>query len=122
IQLGRTAGAQLVFLIHDAVVDSGSRGGASTIVGGFRQIAVLLDALRGLGSSRVLDEVLTLVMDAAIEVTGAERGFVMLANERGALELRLARMQGRVSLSGARFDTSREIAERGGPNWRGMVV
>ena len=122
IQVGRAAGAQLVFLIHDKTTDTGSRSGASGIVGGFRQIATLLDALRGLGSSRVLDEVLTLVMDAAIDVTGAERGFVMLANERGELELKLARMQGRVSLSGTRFDTSRKIPEQVFATGREMVV
>src|SRR5712691_4714300 len=122
IQVGRAAGAQLVFLIHDKTTDTGSRTGASGIVGGFRQIATLLDALRGLGSSRVLDEVLTLVMDAAIDVTGAERGFVMLANERGELELKLARMQGRVSLSGTRFDTSRKIPEQVFATGREMVV
>ena len=43
----------------------------------------LLEGLRALGSGRVLDEVLALVLDSAIEVTGAERGFIMLAN-RGA--------------------------------------
>jgi serine phosphatase RsbU (regulator of sigma subunit) len=122
IQVGRTAGAQLVFLTHDPATDTGSRGGASAIVGGFRQIATLLDALRGLGSSRVLDEVLTLVMDAAIEVTGAERGFVMLAGERGELEMKLARMQGRVSLSGTRFETSRKIPEQVFATGREMVV
>jgi phosphoserine phosphatase RsbU/P len=123
IQVGRAAGAQLVFLIHDAPGDTGSRGGgASAIVGGFRQIATLLDALRGLGSSRVLDEVLTLVMDAAIDVTGAERGFVMLASERGELEMKLARMQGRVSLSGTRFDTSRKIPEQVFATGREAVV
>ena len=122
IQVGRTAGAQLVFLIHDTATDTGSRAGASAIVGGFRQIATLLDALRGLGSSRVLDEVLTLVMDAAIEVTGAERGFVMLASERGELEMKLARMQGRVSLSGTRFDTSRKIPEQVFATGHDMVV
>ena len=36
----------------------------------------------GLGSARVLEEVLVLVMDSAIDATGAERGFIMLANER----------------------------------------
>ena len=35
-----------------------------------------------LGSGRVLDDVLALVLDSAIEVTGAERGFIMLANRR----------------------------------------
>jgi serine phosphatase RsbU (regulator of sigma subunit) len=122
IQVGRTAGAQLVFLVHDRTSDSSSRAGASGIVGGFRQIATLLDALRGLGSNRVLDEVLTLVMDAAIDVTGAERGFVMLANESGELELKLARMRGRMSLSVTRFDTSRKIPEQVFATGRRMVV
>jgi serine phosphatase RsbU (regulator of sigma subunit) len=122
IQVGRTAGAQLVFLVHDRTSESSSRAGASGIVGGFRQIATLLDALRGLGSNRVLDEVLTLVMDAAIDVTGAERGFVMLATESGELELKLARMRGRVSLSGTRFDTSRKIPEQVFATGRQMVV
>ena len=112
IQVGRTAGAQLLFLLHDRSGDTGSRTGASGIVGGFRQIATLLEALRGLGSSRVLDEVLTLVMDAAIDLTGAERGFVMLANERGELEPKLARMRGQMSLGGVRFDASRKIPEQ----------
>ena len=112
IQVGRAAGAQLVFLTHDRGPDTGSRSGASGIVGGFRQIATLLEALRGLGGNRVLDEVLTLVMDAAIDVTGAERGFVMLASERGELEPKVARMRGRMSLGGVRFDTSRKIPEQ----------
>jgi serine phosphatase RsbU (regulator of sigma subunit) len=112
IQVGRTAGAQLLFLLHDKSADTGSRSGASGIVGGFRQVATLLEALRALGSSRVLDEVLTLVMDAAIDLTGAERGFVMLANERGELEPKLARMRGHMSLGGVRFDTSRKIPEQ----------
>src|SRR5712691_6401389 len=39
IQVGRAAGAQLVFLVHDRTNDSSSHAGASGIVGGFRQIA-----------------------------------------------------------------------------------
>src|SRR5258706_5751336 len=112
IQVGRTAGAQLLFLLHDKSADTGSRSGASGIVGGFRQIATLLEALRGLGSSRVLDEVLTLVMDAAIDRTGAEGGLGMLPNEGGGLEQKLARMRGHMSLGGVRFDTSRKIPEQ----------
>jgi serine phosphatase RsbU (regulator of sigma subunit) len=116
IQVGRAADVQLVFLAHDRTSDTGSRSGtasdASGIIGGFRQIATLLDALRGLGGHRVLDEVLTLVMDAAIDVTGAERGFLMLAGARGALEPKVARMRGRLPLAGDRFDTSRKIPEQ----------
>ena len=46
-------------------------------------MASLLEGLRALGSGRVLDDVLALVLDSAIDVTGAERGFIMLANEDG---------------------------------------
>ena len=76
-----------------------------------RQMAALLEGLRALGSGRVLDEVLALVLDLAIEVTGAERGFIMLANRERALEFRLARGRGRVTLSGRTFETSRKIPE-----------
>jgi serine phosphatase RsbU (regulator of sigma subunit) len=116
IRVGRAAGAQLVFLTHDRTPDTGSRSGTASdgsgIIGGFRQIATLLEALRGLGGHRVLDEVLTLVMDAAIDVTGAERGFLMLADERGELEPKVARMRGRLAAAGDRFDTSRKIPEQ----------
>jgi sigma-B regulation protein RsbU (phosphoserine phosphatase) len=60
----------------------------------------------------VLDEVLTLVMDAAIDVTGAERGFLMLAGPHGELEPKVARMRGRLPLAGDGFDTSRKIPEQ----------
>ena len=36
-----------------------------------------------MGGDRVLDEVLAIVLDAAIEATGAERGVILLADERG---------------------------------------
>jgi len=110
IRVGQTAGAELVFLLGDPASNEISMG--PVVAGGFRQVAALLDALRALGSSRVLDEVLLLVMDAAIAVTGAERGFIMLANQAGELELKLARLQGKVSLSGSRFETSRKIPEQ----------
>ncbi len=77
-----------------------------------RQMAALLEGLRALGSGRVLDEVLTLVLDSAIEVTGAERGFIMLANRDGELEFTLARARGKVTLSGRTFETSRRIPEQ----------
>ena len=70
----------------------------SAIVGDLGQIAQLFDALRAIGSERVVDEVLTLVLDLAIEVTGAERAFIMLANEAGGLDMKAARAAGKVAL------------------------
>jgi serine phosphatase RsbU (regulator of sigma subunit) len=108
IRLGRSGGAEVRFLVADDPVAS-TDGGSS--VAGFRQVAALLQNLQALGGARVLDDVLALVMDAAIEVTGAERGFIMLANDSGHLELKLARAQGHISLSGTHFQTSRKIPE-----------
>jgi serine phosphatase RsbU (regulator of sigma subunit) len=108
IQLGRAGGAEMVFLLDDSPIE---RHATSSAVGDLRQVAALLEGLRALGSGRVLDEVLALVMDSAIEMTGAERGFIMLANEAGELEMKLARARGQVTLPGTRFETSRKIPE-----------
>ncbi len=114
IRLGRSGGAEMVFLLEDSTqLTSGVSGDRHTTsaVGDLRQIAALLEGLRALGSGRVLDEVLALVMDSALEVTGAERGFIMLANASSELEFKIARGRGRVLLSGKQFETSRKIPE-----------
>ena len=72
---------------------------------------MLLEGLRALGSGRVLDDVLSLVLDSAIEVSGAERGFIMLAPPTGELEFKMARGKGRTTLPGSSFATSRKIPE-----------
>ena len=109
IRLGRTGGAEMVFLLADTQppVDRAT----TTAIGDLRQIAALLEGLRALGSGRVLDDVLALVLDSAIEVSGAERGFIMLAIETPELEMKLARGRGHTTLSGGSFATSRKIPE-----------
>jgi GAF domain-containing protein len=72
---------------------------------------VLLEGLRALSSGRVLDDVLGLVMDSAIAVSGAERGFIMLAGDDDVLEFKLGRSRDRATLPGSRFETSRKIPE-----------
>ena len=73
-------------------------------------MAAILNGLRALGSGRVLDEVLTLVMDSALDVTKAERGFMMLANAEGELEFKIARGTRHAStLPGTSFTTSEKI-------------
>jgi serine phosphatase RsbU (regulator of sigma subunit)/pSer/pThr/pTyr-binding forkhead associated (FHA) protein len=111
IQFGRTSGTNVVFLVDDAPPPAISDRQQATAVGDIRQLASLLEGLRALGSGRVLDEVLALVLDAAIEVTGAERGFIMLASDSSELEMKLARARGKITLPGTRFDTSRKIPE-----------
>jgi serine phosphatase RsbU (regulator of sigma subunit) len=107
IRLGRGDAVELEFVAEGAP-PSGLRDPVSDAAD-LRQMAAILNGLRALGSGRVLGEVLTLVMDSAIDVTGAERGFVMLANAQGELEFTIARAAGRVTLPGASFATSDKI-------------
>lgn len=90
--------------------------------GEFHHVAALLDALRGMGPHRVVDEVLALVLDAAIETCGAERGFIMLADADGALEMKVARGAGRITLNAESFAMSRKIPERVFETGEVMVV
>src|SRR4030095_2527600 len=63
------------------------------------------------GSGRVLPEVLALVLDAANEISGAERAFIMLATPSGGLEFRLARGRDKQTLTDSTFKTSTKIPE-----------
>jgi phosphoserine phosphatase RsbU/P len=110
VQFGRASGADVVFLTGEGPSHT-DRSHASA-VNDLRQLAALLEALRALGSGRVLDEVLALVLDAAIDVAGAERGFIMLAGTNDdQLDLKLARAKGRITMPGSGFSTSRKIPE-----------
>src|SRR5215212_535353 len=111
IRLGQAGDTDIVFFVDDEApsVERSAISAASEL----RQMAALLEGLRALGSGRVLDDVLALVLDSAIEVTGAERGFIMLSNPPydKQLEFKLARARGKVTLSGRTFETSRKIPE-----------
>jgi sigma-B regulation protein RsbU (phosphoserine phosphatase) len=110
VQFGRASGADVVFLTGEGPAHT-DRSHASA-VNDLRQLAALLEGLRALGSGRVLDEVLALVLDAAIDVAGAERGFIMLAGaDEVTLEMKLVRAKGRITMPGNTFGTSRKIPE-----------
>src|SRR5437763_5570269 len=78
IRLGQAGDVEITFVVGDEAssVEKSAVSAASEL----RQMAALLEGLRALGSGRVLDEVLALVLDAAIDVTGAGRGSLSLAN------------------------------------------
>src|SRR6476469_2087863 len=108
IGLGQTSDTSIVFVTGADQLSGEQMANSAALE--LRHMAALLEGMRALGSGRVLDEVLALVLDSAIEVTGAERGFIMMAN-RGQLEFKLARARGKVTLSGRTFETSRKIPE-----------
>ena len=109
IRLGRSGGAEMTFLLSDATAPATDR--SSDAVGDLRQVAALLEGLRAVGSARVLDDVLRLVMDSSIAVSSAERVFIMLANPEGELEFKMGRSRDRATLPGSGFETSRKIPE-----------
>jgi serine phosphatase RsbU (regulator of sigma subunit) len=108
IRLGRSGSTELVFLVDD-LAELPKTAGSGAV--DFRQITRLLDGLRALGPSRVLEDVLTLVLDSAISLASAERGFIMLANNAGELEFKLGRSNRRATLSGRSFTISRKIPQ-----------
>ncbi|HMY70615.1 MAG TPA: SpoIIE family protein phosphatase [Blastocatellia bacterium] len=57
------------------------------------------------------DDVLCLIVDAAIEITQAERGFLMLRNAAGNLEFKVARDRNRNWIQGNEFEMSRSVVE-----------
>ena len=75
-----------------------------------------LQALAGIGqvvnSTLELDEVLQIVMDTIVRLTEAERGFLMLRNEQGEMETRIARNWEQESINKNEFAISRTIIER----------
>jgi sigma-B regulation protein RsbU (phosphoserine phosphatase) len=78
-----------------------------------RHLATLYEITRKLNSSLDLKEVLDYVMDRVIEVTGAERGFLMLRHEdTGILDFRVARGINKQDLDKPKFQVSRTIVNQ----------
>lgn len=67
---------------------------------------------RVVNSSLELEDVLRIVMDTLVQVTGAERGFLMLRDERGSLDICVARNWERESIEPSDFAISRTVVER----------
>ena len=110
VRLGQRDGAEFVFLSDDdaAAGESSERSAVNEM----HQVAVLLEGLKALSSGKVLDDVLGLVLDSAISVGRAERGFIMLAgDDDDRLEFKLGRSQDQATLPGDTFQTSRKIPE-----------
>ena len=107
IRIGRHSDLQfLIGQTPDPVARATAAG-----VRSLRQAATLLEWLGALGTAKVLDQLLAMVIDFAIALSGAERGFIMLANPGRGLEFTLGRGARQVTLSGDAFQTSRKIPE-----------
>ncbi|MFT7677934.1 MAG: serine phosphatase RsbU (regulator of sigma subunit) [Planctomycetota bacterium] len=72
-----------------------------------RSVEVLLGAIAKVSESRDLESLLDYVVDSAIEITGAERGLLVLLGESGRQEIRVARERGKQAAeAGVKYSTS----------------
>lgn len=65
-----------------------------------------------INSSLKLDDVLRIVMDTIVRLTGAERGFLMLRDRQGALSIRVARNWEQETLDASETDISRTVVNQ----------
>lgn len=77
-----------------------------------KNLFALADIGQVINSTLKLDEVLRIVMDTIVRLTGAERGFLMLANENGEMVTQIARNWEQESLNNNETAISRTVIKR----------
>jgi phosphoserine phosphatase RsbU/P len=87
-----------------------------------QQLARYVEVHQAFKFSLTPDDVLCLIVDAAIEIANAERGCLMLRNDAGQLEFKVARDNKRNLLSGADFQMSRTVVQEAFNEKRTVVV
>jgi sigma-B regulation protein RsbU (phosphoserine phosphatase) len=85
-------------------------------------LGVLLDVARSLGSGLALEDILTAVVDAAIQVTRTERGVLLLADGAENLETAVARNAKKESLSPQDLQVSMSVVKRVAATRRELIV
>jgi len=95
---------------HASVAPSagGSPGGAG---GNLAKLRAILEVARSLQAGFSLQDVLNSVVDAALAITGAERGFLLL-RKGGELETRVARNRGGATLPESDLRVPRRVIKR----------
>jgi len=87
--------------------------GLATQLREHENLTALYNVSQIVNSTLDLSEVLTLAMDLIIQVTGAERGFLMLMDEgNGELSFRVARNMDRETIAGSSFEISRSVVNK----------
>jgi phosphoserine phosphatase RsbU/P len=85
-------------------------------------LGVLLEVARALGTGLSLEDVLSTVVDAAIQVTRTERGVLLLANPAGELQTVVARDSQRNTLQPDQVQVSQSVVKRVATTRRELVV
>jgi adenylate cyclase len=83
------------------------------------KLEMLTDITKALNSTLNLNEVLENIIDSTIQLADADRGFLMLADDRGVLEFKIARDREKHALDEDEFTISlsivNDVAQRGEP-------
>lgn len=87
-----------------------------------QKLARFVEVNQAFKFSMTPDDVLCLIVDAAIEITRAERGFLMLLNAEGNLEFKVARDRNRNWILGNEFEMSRSVVEESFKQNRSVIV
>jgi serine phosphatase RsbU (regulator of sigma subunit) len=85
-------------------------------------LGVLLEVARTLGTGLALEDFLTAVVDAAIQVTRTERGVLLLANPAGELNMVVARNAQRSTLRPDQLQVSQSVVKRVASTRRELIV
>ena len=121
VEFGAQDSYQLLFALDGAElkrlmeqVGGGEPAAAPTGVGSnLAKLRAILDLARTLQSSFSIDEVLASVVDTALTITGAERGFLLLrADAKAELETRVARNRRGQNLQESDLRVPREVIRR----------
>jgi len=122
IEFGFPDSYQLVFAVDGAELNrlmdqfgahekSGPAGGVAGAGSHLAKLRAVLEVARTLQTGFSLQEVLNSVVDAALAVTGAERGFLLL-RKNGELETRVARNRQGATLSADDLRVPRRVIKR----------
>ncbi|HXW56381.1 MAG TPA: SpoIIE family protein phosphatase [Candidatus Cybelea sp.] len=85
-------------------------------------LGLLLEVARTLGTGLSLEDVLTAVVDAAIQVTRTERGVLLLASPAGELHMAVARDSQRATLRPEQLQVSQSVVKRVANSRRELIV
>ena len=126
IQLGSNP-AQVVLFAVEAVEEAAlshmvsvSEVSASKVSA--HHLRMLLEVSKALCSSLVLDDVLDRVMEAVMELAGADRAALMLKDAAGELQLTLARNMSHEALDDKQYRLSRTVIQRVIETEKSLVV
>ena len=115
IEFGAQDSYQLIFALDGAelkqLMEQVGSGVAPGVGGNLAKLRAILDLARTVQSSFSVDDVLVSVVDTALAITGAERGFLML-RAGGGLEMRIARHRRGRHLHASDLRVPREVIHR----------